>query len=100
MTIVRRVDGWRRARPGLTTAGRVRNLRAGFNGCGRATDGRGVDVGRFLCGDEAERRRMIDVGRALRPGTPFLLGLFVIAGLSGVPSYGWRPLLPPALAIA
>ena len=43
---------------------------------------------------------MIDVGRALRPGTPFLLGLFVIAGLSGVPSYGWSPLLPPAVAIA
>ena len=59
-----------------------------------------MNIGRFLCRDEAERRRMIDLGRALRPGTPYLLTAFLIAGLSGVGTYGWAPLLPPLVAIA
>ena len=59
-----------------------------------------MDMGRFLCRDEAERRRITDVGRALRPGIPVLIVFFVVAGLSGVGSYGWQALLPTAIAIA
>ncbi len=53
----------------------------------------------FLCRDEAERRRLTDVGRSLRPGMPAIIGLFTIAGVSGVATYGWLPLLPPVAAI-
>jgi diguanylate cyclase (GGDEF)-like protein len=58
-----------------------------------------MDIAGFLCREETERQRITDVGRALRPGTPFLIGFFMLAGISGVPAYGWAPLLPPALAI-
>jgi len=59
-----------------------------------------MDMGRFLCRDEAERRRITDVGRELRPGVPVLIACFAVAGLSGVGTYGWLPLLPPVVAIA
>jgi diguanylate cyclase (GGDEF)-like protein len=58
-----------------------------------------MELGLFLCRDDAERRRMADVARNLRPGTPLLLGFFMIAGLSGVGTYGWLPLAPPAAAL-
>jgi diguanylate cyclase (GGDEF)-like protein len=66
----------------------------------RAADVAQMKVGRLLCRDEAERRRITDVGRALRPGMPWLLACFIIAGLSGIWTYGWAPLLPPLVAIA
>jgi diguanylate cyclase (GGDEF)-like protein len=59
-----------------------------------------VSIGQFLCRDETERRRVTDLGRRLRPGVPLMLGAFVIAGVSGVATYGWLPLLPPAAALA
>ena len=43
---------------------------------------------------------MTDLGRRLRPGMPFLIGMFLLAGLSGVGTYGWAPLGPPAAALA
>jgi diguanylate cyclase (GGDEF)-like protein len=43
---------------------------------------------------------MADLGRRLRPGAPFVVGTFVVAGVSGVGAYGWLPLLPPAAALA
>jgi diguanylate cyclase (GGDEF)-like protein len=58
-----------------------------------------MDVASFLCRDDAERRRMADVVRLLRPGTPYLLGFFALAGLSGVGTYGWLPLLPAAFSL-
>ncbi len=42
---------------------------------------------------------MADIARNLRPGTPFLLAFFMVAGVSGVGTYGWLPLLPPAVAL-
>jgi diguanylate cyclase (GGDEF)-like protein len=62
-------------------------------------DIRSMDLGLFLCRDDAERRRMADIARNLRPGTPFLLGFFMLAGLSGVGTYGWLPLIPPGAAL-
>jgi diguanylate cyclase (GGDEF)-like protein len=59
-----------------------------------------MDIGRFLCREEAERRRITDVGRELRPGVPFLVAGFLIAGVAGVGAYGWAPLVPPVVAIA
>jgi diguanylate cyclase (GGDEF)-like protein len=58
-----------------------------------------MDMGRFLCRDEAERRRITDVGKALRPGMPWLVACFLVAGLSGIGNYGWAPLIPPTVAI-
>ncbi len=58
-----------------------------------------MDLGSFLCRDEAERRRVTDIGRALRPGVPVLIACFAIAGLSGVGTYGWVTLLPSIVAI-
>ena len=58
-----------------------------------------MSVSRFLCRDEAEQRRIADLGRRLRPGTPFVVGVFVVAAVSGVETYGWLPLLPPALGV-
>ncbi len=60
----------------------------------------GMDVGRFLCRDDGERRRMADVVQILRPGMPYLLAVFMLAGLAGVGTYGWLPLLPSAIALA
>jgi diguanylate cyclase (GGDEF)-like protein len=59
-----------------------------------------MDVGRFLCRDDGERRRMADVAQILRPGMPYLLAVFMLAGLAGVGTYGWLPLLPSAVALA
>jgi diguanylate cyclase (GGDEF)-like protein len=59
-----------------------------------------MDFGQFLCRDDTERRRMVDLTRNLRPGMPVVLGLFVVAGLSGIPTYGLLPLLPPFVALA
>ena len=42
---------------------------------------------------------MTDVGRALRPGIPFLLALFALAGAAGTPAFGWQPLLPVMVAV-
>ncbi len=42
----------------------------------------------------------MDLGRRLRPGTPLVVCAFVVAGASGVPTYGWLPLVPPAVAVA
>ncbi len=53
----------------------------------------------FLCRDEAERRRLTDVGQSLRPGMPAIIGLFALAGVSGVATYGLVPLLGPTAAI-
>jgi diguanylate cyclase (GGDEF)-like protein len=60
----------------------------------------GVSVSRFLCRDEGEQRRIVDLGRRLRPGTPLVVCAFVAAAVSGVGAYGWLPLLPPAVALA
>jgi diguanylate cyclase (GGDEF)-like protein len=59
-----------------------------------------VSVSRFLCRDEGEQRRIVDLGRRLRPGTPLVVCAFVAAAVSGVGAYGWLPLLPPAVALA
>ncbi len=41
---------------------------------------------------------MVDLTHSLRQGTPFVLGVFMLGGLSGIGVYGVWPLLPPALA--
>jgi diguanylate cyclase (GGDEF)-like protein len=59
-----------------------------------------MDVGRFLCRDDTERRRMVDLTRNMRPGMPLVLAAFMVGGLSGVGVYGVWPLVPPAVAFA
>jgi diguanylate cyclase (GGDEF)-like protein len=41
---------------------------------------------------------MTDLARMLLPGLPVILVAFLIAGFSGVGTYGWLPLLPASLA--
>ncbi|SEH13732.1 hypothetical protein [Thermoleophilum album] len=55
---------------------------------------------RFLCRNDAERGRLIDVNRRLRIASQGSIALFLVAGLIGVPTFGPQYLLPVPGALA
>jgi diguanylate cyclase (GGDEF)-like protein len=54
----------------------------------------------FLCRDDAERGRLLDRSRRLRPTERNALILFIAAAAVGAPSFGWAALLPVLPGIA
>ncbi len=54
----------------------------------------------LICRSGAERRRFIDLRQRLRRVSPTVITLYLLAGLVGVPAYGWRPFLPVLVGVA
>ncbi len=56
-----------------------------------------MGVHSLILRSDAERRRFIDVRQRLRLVAPAVVGVYLIAGLTGALTYGWAPLVPVAI---
>ena len=59
-----------------------------------------MSVNSLICRTDAERRRFIDLRERLRFVSPAVIVSFVVAGLTGVPAFGWLVMVPPLAASA
>jgi diguanylate cyclase (GGDEF)-like protein len=54
----------------------------------------------LLCRDDAERALLVDMSRRMQPVSRRAIGMVLVSTAICIPSFGWRPLVPIAIAAA